>query len=49
MADKRHIENRYLVVTQQSIVQFSEILRGDAVLHRISAMKQIPAFHKTFL
>jgi len=27
---------------------FSEILRGQTVFHRISAMKRIPMFHRTY-
>ena len=39
MADGRRIENRF-----DRQPDFSEILRGKAVFHRISAMGQIPTF-----
>jgi len=45
MADGRHIESRFLNITQQP--DFSVILRAEAVFHRISAMEQIPALHRT--
>jgi len=43
-----HIENCVLSVTQQLIVRFGEILRGEAVFVRILAMGQILTFHSTY-
>jgi len=45
MADVCHIKNRFW----PSVADFNEILRGQAVFHRISVMGQTPAFHRTFL
>ena len=41
IVDGRQIENRFwAIITQRPIADFSEILRGKAVFHRISAMGQ---------
>ena len=49
MADGRHFKNRFLAITHRWLADFSEILRWQAVFHRISAMRQIPAFHRMYL
>ena len=45
MADTRRIENLILAITQQPIARFQW---NFAVFHRISAMKQVPTFHRTY-
>ena len=48
MADVCNIENRFGGITHSHLSALSEILRKEAVFHRISTMGQIHAFHRTY-
>jgi len=45
--DNRHIENRQNYQSSR-LFDFSKILRGEAVFLGISAMEEIPTFHRTY-
>jgi len=46
MAEGRHIK---IVFGHNSAADFSKILRGEAVVNRISVMGQIALFHRMYL
>ena len=48
MADGRHIENCVGRNSSSGLSDFSEILRGEAVYHRLLALGHTPAFHRTY-